>query len=116
MMTRNELLALHCRALDASAVLSNVELTTLMQTLPQWAVADNAITRTYDFADYFHTIAFVNALAFMVHREDHHPDLNVSYKRCTVTFSTHSASGITENDLICAAKADAIFDQHYAGA
>ena len=87
-----------------------------MQALPQWTVAHDAITRTYNFADYYHTIAFVNALAFMVHREDHHPDLAVTYNRCTVGFSTHSASGITENDLVCAAKADAIFDQHYAGA
>jgi len=72
--------------------------------------------RSYDFADYYETIAFVNALAFMVHREDHHPDLVVTYNRCTVRFSTHSARGITENDLICAAKADAIFDQRCSGA
>ena len=115
-MTRNELLTRHCRPLDASAALRGAPLTTRMQALPQWTIAHDTITRTYNFADYFQTIAFVNALAFMVHREDHHPDLTVTKNRCTVSFSTHSASGITENDLICAAKADAIFDQHYAGA
>ena len=82
-------------------------------SFPGWKVEGKAIARTYGFANYFETIAFVNALAFMVHREDHHPDLSVGYNRCTVRFSTHSADGITQNDLICAAKADAIFDQRY---
>jgi 4a-hydroxytetrahydrobiopterin dehydratase len=52
----------------------------------------------------------------MVHREDHHPDLVVGYNRCEIRFSTHSAAGVTENDFICAAKADAIFDHCYGAA
>ena len=115
-VSRAALLARHCGHLDASAVLDTKSLDAQRSALPDWRVDGGAITRSYDFADYYETIAFVNALAFMVHREDHHPDLEVSYKRCTVRFSTHSARGITENDLICAAKADAIFDQRYSGA
>lgn len=84
-----------------------------LSDLPAWRIEGGAIARSFGFADYYETIAFVNALAFMVHREDHHPDLEVSYNRCTVRFATHSAGGITENDLICAAKTDAIFDQRY---
>ncbi len=53
-------------------------------------------------------MAFVNALAWIAHTEDHHPDLQVGYYRCTVRFSTHSVGGISVNDFICAAKADAL--------
>jgi 4a-hydroxytetrahydrobiopterin dehydratase len=115
-VSRAALLALHCRHLDDSAALDATSIDAQRSAVPDWRVDGGAITRSYDFADYYETIAFVNALAFMVHREDHHPDLEVSYIRCTVRFSTHSAGGITENDLICAAKADAIFDQRYSGA
>jgi 4a-hydroxytetrahydrobiopterin dehydratase len=52
----------------------------------------------------------VNALAFMVHREDHHPDLQVGYRRCTASWTTHSAGHrLSENDVICASKADALY-------
>jgi 4a-hydroxytetrahydrobiopterin dehydratase len=54
-------------------------------------------------------MAFVNALAWIAHREDHHPDLAVGYARCGVTFSTHDAGGVTLNDVICAAKAERLF-------
>ena len=113
MTTRQRLLALHCRPLDASSALGAEELTAQLRELPGWNVEVGAIVRTYAFANYFETIAFVNALAYMVHREDHHPDLVDGYSRCTVRFSTHSPDVITQNDLICAAKADAIFEQNY---
>ncbi len=114
MTTRQRLLAQHCRPLDASSALGADELGSQLRELPGWSGEGSAIVRTYAFANYFETISFVNALAYMVHREDHHPALNVDYNRCTVRFSTHSANGITQNDLICAAKADAIFEQIYS--
>ena len=55
-------------------------------------------------------MAFVNALAFVAHREDHHPDLGVHYDRCVVRYSTHDVGGLSENDFICAAKAEALVD------
>ena len=70
--------------------------------------ADVAIERTYTFADYHETMAFVNALAFVAHSLDHHPDLSVHYDRCVVRFSTHSVQGISETDFECAARADAL--------
>ena len=112
MTARQQLLALHCRPLDATAALGDEKLTEQLRELPGWAVEGGAIVRNYAFGNYFETIAFVNALAYMVHREDHHPDLVVGYNRCTVRFSTHSADGITQNDLICAAKSDAIYEQN----
>lgn len=78
--------------------------------LPDWSVVEDgqAISRTFDFDDYYRTMAFVNALAFIAHREDHHPDLGVHYNRCVVRFSTHDVGGLSENDFICAAKAQAL--------
>ena len=72
-------------------------------------IAGDRIEKTFRFADYHQTMAFVNALAWIAHREDHHPDLAVHYNRCVVTFSTHDAGGVTLNDVICAAKAERLF-------
>ena len=75
-----------------------------------WQLVDDgkAIERGYRFDDFHRTMAFVNALAWIAHREDHHPDLQVGYNRCTVRYSTHAVDGLTENDFICALKIDAL--------
>ena len=75
-----------------------------------WALNDAAseIARTYKFKNYYQTMAFVNALAWIAHREDHHPDLEVGYNRCHVRYSTHAIGGLSQNDFICAAKIDAL--------
>ena len=73
-----------------------------------WREASGAIEKTFSFQGWLETVAFVDALAWMCHVEDHHPDLHVGFGRCTVRFSTHSAGGISANDFICAAKADAL--------
>lgn len=75
-----------------------------------WKIHDDdlEIQRTFAFKNYYQTIAFVNALAWIAHREDHHPELQVSYKHCVVHYSTHSVGGLSENDFICAAKIDAL--------
>lgn len=74
--------------------------------LSDWVLRDDAkeISRTFKFKNYYETMAFVNALAWIAHREDHHPDIEVGYKTCRVRYSTHSVGGLSENDLICAAK------------
>ena len=73
-----------------------------------WREDAGAIEKTFAFAGWLETVAFVNALAWICHVEDHHPDLQMSFDRCIVRFSTHSAGGISKNDFICAAKADAL--------
>ena len=90
------------------------ELAEQLLVLPEWRFEAGAIARGFRFADYRETIAFVNALAWVVHAEDHHPELTVGYNRCEVRFSTHSAGGVTSNDFICAAKADALYAQRVA--
>ncbi len=68
------------------------------------------ISRTYLFKNYYETMAFVNALAWIAHREDHHPDIEVGYKRCHVRYSTHAIGGLSHNDFICAAKINRLLD------
>jgi 4a-hydroxytetrahydrobiopterin dehydratase len=77
---------------------------------PDWQLdaAGAALTRDFRFENFYATMAFVNALAWIAHVEDHHPDLEVGYGHCRVTFTTHSVGGLSENDFICAAKIDAL--------
>ena len=70
-----------------------------------------AIAKKFNFTNYYETMAFVNAAAWVSHQEDHHPDMEVSYNRCVVKYSTHSVGGLSENDFICAAKLDALMDR-----
>jgi len=92
--------------------LSATEIVTALARLDDWKLsgdgADVAIEKTYTFANYFETIAFVNALAMVAHTQDHHPDLSVHYNRCTVRFNTHDVGGISATDFECARLADAL--------
>jgi 4a-hydroxytetrahydrobiopterin dehydratase len=103
---RASLLLEHCQA-DATKM-DEATLALVLKQLDGWTRKGDTVTRSFKFADYFHTMAFVNAVASVAHREDHHPDLAVFYNRCDVTFSTHSAGGLTRNDLICAVRVDAL--------
>src|SRR5437660_7365289 len=69
--------------------------------MPQWR-------REYAFRDFYRTMSFVNALAHIANIEDHHPDLEVGYNYCRVSFTTHAIRGLSENDFVCAAKVDLI--------
>ncbi len=89
--------------------LSQTEANKLMKQLEGWVLYDRIIGKTYEFKNYYQTMAFVNAVAWLSHREDHHPDLNVSYNKCHVEYTTHAINGLSENDFICAAKVDALF-------
>lgn len=77
---------------------------------PEWQVdaGRQVLTRDFKFDNFHATMAFVNAVAWIAHVEDHHPDLEVGYGHCRVTYSTHSVGGLSENDFICAAKIDAL--------
>lgn len=81
----------------------------LLKDLNGWSQADGKeISKTFKFKNYYETMAFVNAIAWISHREDHHPDLEVGYNKCTVRYSTHAIGGLSENDFICAAKIEAL--------
>jgi 4a-hydroxytetrahydrobiopterin dehydratase len=92
----------------------------MLVQVPDWTVQDGKLTRTYAFRDHYETLAFVNALAWISHVEDHHPELTVTYNRCVVRYDTHSVNegkgGLSDNDFICAAKVDALYNQRATGA
>jgi len=85
--------------------------TKLMQQLgSQWQLSADGrqITGTFEFKNYYRTTAFVNAVAWIAHNEDHHPDITFGYKTASILYWTHSIGGLSENDFICAAKVDAL--------
>jgi 4a-hydroxytetrahydrobiopterin dehydratase len=75
-----------------------------------WRIANDgkSLRRSFAFEDFYRTMAFVNAVAWIANAEDHHPDLEVGYNYCRMVFATHSIGGLSDNDFICAAKIDAL--------
>lgn len=108
MLTRNELLHAQCQP-QTGAAMRQEQIQQQLGALPAWGFNNEAIERVFKFADFFETILFINALASVANRQDHHPELLASFNACTVRFATHSVSGISINDFICAAQLDAIY-------
>lgn len=100
------------------AALDDATVAAWLALLPQWTLQNGKLCRDFGFKNYYQTLAFVNALAWMTHTQDHHPELIITYKTCTVRYDTHSvnqgAGGLSENDFICAAKADLIYQSSQA--
>src|SRR4051794_29644553 len=98
------------RSVQKAAKLDPGQVEGLLAEVPGYKVdeARAQISEEYSFKNFYETIAFVNALAYIANQEDHHPDLAVSYNKCKVSFSTHDAGGLTENDFICAARVNAL--------
>jgi 4a-hydroxytetrahydrobiopterin dehydratase len=99
----------HCKPIKgADHKLGAADVKALLKGLHGWKLIDKgeAIEKMYTFKNYYRTLAFVNALAFIAHREDHHPDLGVHYGKVVVRYATHDVSGLSMNDFICAAKVE----------
>ena len=92
------------------APLDGAQARAMLKGLKGWILEDGKLVKVYPFTNYYQTMAFVNALAWISHREDHHPDLAVGYTKCRVEYSTHAIGGLSENDFICAAKCDALHE------
>lgn len=84
----------------------------LIEQVSGWSLDETArsISRRFEFKGFYRTMAFINALAWVANREDHHPDFSAGYNYCEVTFTTHAVDGLSENDFICAAKVDALLE------
>ena len=106
MLKKKDWSAQHRRALTATEVVAK------LSQIVGWSLsgdgANVAIEKTYRFANYHETMAFVNAVAFIAHAEDHHPDLSVHYDRCVVRLNTHDVGGISATDFDCAMRFDAL--------
>ena len=102
----------HCSGYrkDETAISTELVEELSAQIHSEWHVTDEgtAISRQFEFKNYYQTIAFVNAVAWIANREDHHPDMTVTYTQCQVTYTTHFVGGLRRNDFICAAKIDAL--------
>jgi 4a-hydroxytetrahydrobiopterin dehydratase len=96
--------------------LNRKEAEELLKQIPGWSLNPQAseISRAFEFKNFYETIAFANAVAWIANREDHHPDLEIGYKRCHVRYSTHAIGGLSENDFICAAKINALLEKQPA--
>src|ERR1700689_3455712 len=108
----NELAERRCKPCEGGvAALSRAQAEELKGPLnSEWTLAEDArlIRREFSFRDFYRTMSFVNALAHVANLEDHHPDLEVGYNYCRITYSTHAIGGLSQNDFICAAKIDRI--------
>ena len=101
----------HCKPCEGGvAPLDRGEAEKLLTELPDWTLSESGkeIRSTFKFKNFHRTMEFVNALAWIAHQEDHHPDMEVGYNTCTVRYSTHAIGGLSENDFICAARIDAL--------
>ena len=108
----NELARKKCKPCEGGvAPLTPEQVRPMLKGLQGWELQpDGMIATTYKFKTYCETMAFVNAAAWVSHREDHHPDMMVGYGECRVAYVTHAIDGLSENDFICAAKLDALFE------
>lgn len=105
----------HCNACNPDTPpLSEPECRELLAKLaPEWCLEGTSrwIKREFRFNNFYQTMAFVNAVAWIADVEDHHPELEVSYNRCLVSYTTHAIGNLSENDFICAAKIDALIPE-----
>src|SRR6266850_5656364 len=108
---KSDLRTQHCQPCKpGTPALRSEEVSKLLKSLHGWALADGAIQREFKFKNFYETMAFVNAVAFIANRQDHHPDMEVGYNKCAVKYSTHSVGGLSQNDFICAARVDQLLE------
>lgn len=114
-MKPDELASAHCTPRKGKEhALGPVEAERFLAHLPGWTLSADGkgIDKTYRFDDFHRTMAFVNAVAWIAHVEDHHPDFRVSYPSCELHYSTHDVGGLSLNDFICAARVESLLGQH----
>lgn len=114
-MTHIELQQQSCQHQIAGA--TQTEIAAALAVLTSWKVEHEHIVRQFDFKNYHQTLEFVISIAPIIHQEDHHPELVITYNRCIIRFNTHSVDngkgGLSHNDFICAAKIDAVFEEKF---
>ena len=107
-LTSQQLLARHCEPSDDVAPLTCDEAAAQAAAMPGWRVEGVVLCRGFSFPDFRATMAFVNAVAAIAHREDHHPEMTLSYSHCALRYTTHATGSLTLNDFVCAAHIDAL--------
>lgn len=104
----------HCEPCEGGvAPLTREEAEAYLQRLiPNWTLSGDAkaIHRDFKFKGFNRTMSFVNAIAWIANNEGHHPDMNVGFNHCQVSFTTHAIGGLSENDFICAVKINRLLE------
>lgn len=96
-----------CKACEGGTPpLNESQVQQYLKILSGWSIEKGELVKVFSFKNYYETVSFVNAAAWIAHREDHHPEMEFGYKKCKVRYFTHSIQGLSENDFICAAKID----------
>lgn len=92
--------------------LTEEKINQFLNQTPGWLVINDGkmMTRKFDFKNFARTMAFVNAVAYVATKENHHPDVEFGYNYCRVSYTTHAIDGLSENDFICAAKVNQLID------
>ena len=107
---KSDLSSRHCESCEGiGAALTAEQVHHLMPQLAEgWQASSNhkEIKKSFSFNDFYETMAFVNAIAWIANMENHHPDLEVGYNYCHIRFMTHALKGLSHNDFICASKVD----------
>lgn len=110
----SELRTQHCKSCEGGVEpLTAADAALLLKQLDSaWSITDDGLMlqREFQFLNYYQTTAFVNAVVWIAHTQDHHPDMTFGYKTCLVTYTTHAIQGLSENDFICAARIDALLE------
>ena len=107
----SELTKIRCVACEGGIpALAAAEVKQFMQEVQAWEVSQSnlSISKKFTFKNFYKTMAFVNAIAWMAHQENHHPDMEIGFNYCIVKYTTHAVNGLTKNDFICAAKVDSL--------
>jgi len=89
------------------SLMSDADVDARLASLPGWAREGKRIRRAYSFASFKEAIAFVNRVAELAEKQDHHPDFLIEYTKVTLTLSSHDAGGLTGRDLRLAEAIDA---------
>lgn len=103
----------HCEPCEGGvAPMSREQAEALLADVPGWSISENGrmISRRFEFPGFFRTMSFINAMAWVVNNEGHHPDFSAGYNYCEVGFTTHAIDGLSENDFICAARLNALLE------
>lgn len=107
-----ELHSIRCVACEGGIPeLSSEDAKRYLGQIKNWVITDDGkwLEQRFEFKNFYLTMAFVNAVAWVANQENHHPDLQVGYNYCVIRYQTHAVNGLTRNDFICAAKIDNLY-------
>ena len=100
----------NCKPHNETTILATEQIPILLKQVGDWKITNTQLQRKFKFKDYHQTMAFVNAVVWIAHQQDHHPEMLVNYNHCSIRYSSHSVGGLSENDFICAAKIDGLLE------